>query len=157
MPLVSLTKRKDYEVHAISTVYDGKMNANIATWVMQSAMKGKAMSVALAKEDYTIELVEKSGIFNINFLSQEQIRLVRLLGKKSGRTYDKFKRLAYALDRRQCPYLLDTVGYIACEVVDSVDSFDHQIFVGKVIEQKILHSEKPCLTYHYLKEKGIVC
>lgn len=156
MRTLSLIKRKDYEVHAITTVYEGKMNANIATWVMQSAMKGKAMSVALAKEDYTIELVRKSGIFNINFLSQEQVNLVRLLGKRSGRQCDKFERLPYALDLRNCPYLLDSIGYIACEVLGSIDSLDHQVFVASVVEQKILHPEKVCLTYHYLREKGIV-
>jgi len=47
----SLLKYKNYDVHSITTMYEGNSNANIATWVMQTAMGGKTVCVALYKVD----------------------------------------------------------------------------------------------------------
>lgn len=150
----SVLKYKDYEVHAISTVDKDRKNINIATWVMQSAMKGKFISVALYKPDYTITLVKKSGVLNINLLAVPQKRHINRLGRKSGRGVDKLNRLPYELDERGCPYLTEAVGFIQCQVHDSADSGDHEIFVCEVLKQKVLNPEEEVLTHAYLKEHG---
>ena len=152
----SLLKLKNYEVHAISTAYNGQKNANIATWVMQSAMGGKYLTVALYHVDYTFELVRQSGLLNVNLLAETQTALIRTLGRQSGRDVDKFRRLPWALDARGCPYLTEAIGYIACEVENSLPSGDHELMVCRVVHQQWLHPEKPVLTHHYLRAKGLV-
>lgn len=152
----SVLKLKDYEVHSITTVHEGNMNANIATWVMQSGMKGSFVSVALFKIDYTVELVGQSGLLNINLLALEQKNLLTKLGRKSGRDTNKFARLPYALDERGCPYLTEAVGYVRCEVHDRADSGDHELFCCRVLGQHLLHPDKTVLTHRYLKENGLV-
>jgi flavin reductase (DIM6/NTAB) family NADH-FMN oxidoreductase RutF len=152
-----LLKYKNYEVHSITTIgTDGQQNANIATWVMQTAMKGKIVAVALYKIDYTIELVKSSGILNINLLAQDQTRLIDKLGRKSGRTSNKFKNLPHAHDERGCPYLTEAIGYIQCRVLHSTDSDDHELFVCEVLKQVVLNPEKEVLTNNFLLEKGLV-
>lgn len=152
----SLLKFKNYEVHSVTTVYAGNKNANIATWMMQSGMKGTFLSVALYKIDYTIELVRQSGILNINLLSMEQKNLINKLGRKSGRDGDKFKNLPHTIDERGCPYLTEAIGYAACEVHDTADSGDHEIFTCRIIRQVVLNPEKEVLTYRYLKDAGLI-
>jgi flavin reductase (DIM6/NTAB) family NADH-FMN oxidoreductase RutF len=154
MPPRSLLKFKNYEVHAITTAADGRLNANIATWVMQSAMKGRYLSVALHKPDYTLELALSSKILNVNLLSEPQKRHVQRLGRQSGRAIDKFSRLPHALDARGCPYLTEAVGYAACELHDTADSGDHLLLVCRVLGQVVLHPQAPVLTLHYLQEMG---
>lgn len=153
----SLLKFKNYDVHAISTATaDGRQNANIATWVMQTAMGGKMLCVALYKIDYTIELVRESGILNVNLLAQDQTNLIPKLGRKSGRDGDKFKKLPHGLDERGCPYLSEAVGYVQCRVLNTADSGDHELFVCEVVKQVVLNPEKAVLTHHFLREKGLV-
>jgi flavin reductase (DIM6/NTAB) family NADH-FMN oxidoreductase RutF len=154
----NLLKYKNYDVHSITSVSPlGKMNANIATWVMQSAMQGKYLTVALYKTDYTIELVRESMILNVNLLAQEQgKKLIPKLGRKSGRSSNKFVNLPFALDERGCPYLTEAVGYIQCRCVSSIDSFDHELFVCEVIRQVILHPDKEVLTNNYLRENDLI-
>lgn len=152
----SLLKFKNYEVHSVTTVFEDKKNANIATWIMQSGMKGTFLSVALYKIDYTIELVRQSGILNVNLLSFEQQKLITKLGRKSGRQIDKFKNLPHAFDERGCPYLTEAIGYAVCQVHDTADSGDHEIFTCRILRQAILHPEKEPLTYRYLKEAGLI-
>ena len=150
-------KLKNYEVHSVTTATaDGRRNANIATWVMQVAMGGRMLCVALYKIDYTIELVKTSMVLNINLLAQDQTALIAKLGRKSGRTSDKFKNLPYALDDRNCPYLTQAVGYVQCRVVGITDVGDHELFVCEVIKQVTLHPDKPVMTNNFLREKGLV-
>jgi flavin reductase (DIM6/NTAB) family NADH-FMN oxidoreductase RutF len=152
----SLLKLKNYEVHSITTVHGDKMNANIATWVMQSGMKASYLSVALYKIDFTIKLVRASKVLNVNLLAQDQKNLIAKLGRKSGREADKFRRLPFALDARGCPYLTDSIGYVCCEVHDVADSGDHEVFCCRILGQSVLHPEKAVLTHHWLKEHGLV-
>lgn len=156
-----LLKYKNYDVHSITSVAGAgtlaqRQNANIATWVMQTALGGSRLAVALYKVDYTIELVRESGILNVNLLAQDQTSLIRKLGRQSGRDVDKFIRLPHAFDESGCPYLTEAVGYAQCRVLDSIDSGDHDVFICEVLKQVVLNPGKPVLTNDFLKEKRLV-
>lgn len=152
----SLLKYKNYDVHAITSVHEEKTNANIATWVMQAAMGGKMLCVALYKIDYTIELVRSSKILNVNLLATNQTNLITKLGRKSGRDSNKFKNLKFDLDERKCPYLTEAIGYVQCKVLHSTDAGDHELFVCEVIKQVVLNPEEEVMTNNFLREKGLV-
>lgn len=151
-----LLKYKNYDVHSITTIANGKRNANIVTWVTQTAMDGKTLAVALYKVDYTIELVHESGILNLNLLATDQTRLIRKLGQQSGRHRDKFKNLPFALDDRDCPYLTEAVGYAQCRVIHSTIAGDHELFICKVLKQVVLNPDKDVMTNSFLKEKKLI-
>lgn len=156
-----LLKYKNYDVNAITTVAgadtnERRCNANIVTWLTQTAMGGKVLAVALYKVDYTIELVRESGILNVNLLSTEQTGLIRKLGQQSGREHDKFKRLPHALDDRGCPYLTEAIGYVQCRVLHSTDAGDHELFICEVLKQQVLNPAKEVMTYQYLRSKKLI-
>lgn len=156
-----LLKYKNYDVHSITMVAgsgasDRRMNANIATWVMQTAMGGKVLAVALYKVDYTIELVRESGILNVNLLATDQTALIRKLGRQSGRETDKFRNLPHALDERGCPFLTEAVGYAQCRVLHSTDAGDHELFVCEVMKQVVLNPDKMVMTNDFLKAKKLI-
>lgn len=156
-----LLKYKHYDVHSVTTVAGQdsdqvRRNANIVTWLMQTAMGGKTLSIALYKIDYTIELVRESGILNVNLLATDQTGLIRKLGQQSGRGRDKFARLPFALDDRGCPYLTEAIGYVQCRTLGSIDAGDHELFVCDVLKQVVLHPEKEVMTYDFLREKKLV-
>lgn len=157
-----LLKYKNYDVHCITTATastperDGRRNANIATWVMQTAMGGKVLAVALYKTDYTIELVRESGVLNVNLLATDQPGLIRKLGQQSGRHRDKFKNLPYALDERGCPYLTEAIGYAQCQVLHTTDAGDHELFICEVVKQVVLNPDKEVMTNDFLKEKKLI-
>lgn len=151
-----ILKYKNYDVHSITTVAGGRRNANIVTWLMQTAMGGKVLAVALYKVDYTIELVRQSGLLNVNLLAADQTGLIRKLGQQSGRDKDKFRNLPHALDERGCPYLTDAIGYVQCRVLHSTDGGDHELFVCEVLKQVTLNPDKEVMTLNQLREKKMV-
>jgi flavin reductase (DIM6/NTAB) family NADH-FMN oxidoreductase RutF len=152
----SVLKLKDYDIHSVSTIFDGQKNANIAAWVMQTAMKGKVVAVALYQPDYTYELVCKSGILNINLLSTSQTGLINKLGRNSGRAIDKLKNVPHTLDFRGCPFLTDSVGVVHCKVLHHTPAGDHDVFICEVLKQTLLNPDQVVLKYSYLLEKKLV-
>jgi flavin reductase (DIM6/NTAB) family NADH-FMN oxidoreductase RutF len=152
----SLLKYKNYDVHSITTIHNENSNANIATWVMQTAMGGKTICVALYKVDYTIELVRASNILNINLLHTGQTSLINKLGRRSGKEVNKFKNLKFEFDSRGCPFLTEAIGYIQCKVLHSTDAGDHELFICEVLKQVVLNPEKVVMTNNFLREKGLV-
>ncbi len=152
-----LLKYKNYDVHSITvSTPDGRRNANIVTWLTQTAMGGKVLAVALYKVDYTIELVQESGILNVNLLATNQSGLIRQLGRQSGRDKDKFKNLPHAFDERGCPYLTEAIGYVQCRVIHSTDAGDHELFICEVLKQVVLNPDKTVMTNDFLKEKKLI-
>ncbi|HLK98021.1 MAG TPA: flavin reductase family protein [Hymenobacter sp.] len=157
-----LLKYKNYDVHSITTATtgtperDGRQNANIVTWLTQTAMNSKVLAVALYKVDYTIELVRESGMLNVNLLATDQPDLIRKLGQRSGRGWDKLINLPHAHDERGCPYLTEAIGYIQCRVLHTTDAGDHELFVCAVLKQVVLNPQKEVMTNNFLKERKLV-
>ncbi len=162
-----LLKYKNYDVHSITTrTADGRQNANIATWVMQTAMGGTHLVVALYKPDYTIELARESGLLNVNLLATDQTGLIRKLGQQSGRPLqsgptvgrmkDKFKNLPHALDSRGCPYLTEAIGYAECQVLHTTDAGDHELFICNVLKQVVLNPDKTVMTNDFIRERKLI-
>jgi flavin reductase (DIM6/NTAB) family NADH-FMN oxidoreductase RutF len=120
-------------------------------------MQGKFLTVALDKTDYTIQLVRESMMLNVNLLAQDQAKkLISKLGRKSGLTSNKFVNLPFEMDDRGCPYLKESIGYVQCKCVGSIDSGDHELFVCEVLKQITLNPDKEVLTNNYLRDNGLV-
>ncbi len=156
MPPQKLLKLKNYQVHSVTSAHQGKTNANIITWAMQSDLGGTMITIALYKTDLTIELVRSSGIFNLNFLATKQTKLISSLGRKSGRERDKLNKIPHGFDERNCPYLSESLGYLRCALHDQCDSVGHQIFVATVLGQVWLNPHAEPLLLSELREKGLV-
>ena len=152
----SILKLKNYEVHAIGSAFDGKLNLNIASWVMQTSMNGKTVVVALYKPDLTIELVKKSNRLCISFLAENQTNFISKLGRKSGRETDKLNKLDFGISPGGSPFVNQAIGYLDCEVIKWADGGDHELAICKVNKTLVLHPEKSPLRLNYLREKGLI-
>jgi len=152
----SFLKLKNYEVYAIGAAFGGKLNLNIATWLMQTSMDGKTIVVALFKPDFTIELVKNSKHLCISLLAENQSNLINKLGRKSGREVEKLKNLDFGISPEGCPFLNQSIGYLDCEVVSWVEAGDHELAICKVLKMQMQHPEKTPLRLNYLREKGLV-
>jgi flavin reductase (DIM6/NTAB) family NADH-FMN oxidoreductase RutF len=152
----SVLKFKNYDVHAIGSSFGKKKNLNIATWLMQSAMGGKMVVVALFKPDLTLELVKASGRLCVSLLAENQANLITKLGRRSGRNSDKLKNLDFGLDSWENPYLNGGIGYMECEVISWADGGDHELAICKVLKSKTLNPKEKPLTLNYLREKNLV-
>lgn len=152
----SLLKAKNYDIHAVGSLWENKPNLNIAAWVMQTSMKADELVIALYQPDFTIESVRNSGLATVSLLAESQKRLVAKLGRTSGRQGSKLNRLPLGYDSRGIPFLLEGIGYLECEVKQWMKGNDHDLALCRVRRSVWLNPDLPVLTYDYLRKNKLV-
>ena len=122
----------------------------MANTLQQVTSSPVQLSITLNKENYTEQLIEKSGKFNAVVISQNiDMDVIRRFGFQSGKDIDKYEGIAHREDRQQIPYVSEhTCAYYTCKVVSHLDVGSHVIFVGEVVDMEVL-SEEEVMTYAY--------
>jgi flavin reductase (DIM6/NTAB) family NADH-FMN oxidoreductase RutF len=145
-----------YGVYIVSSKKGDKLNGQIANTVFQVTSEPPEVAASICKQNLTHEYIRESGVFAISILSTEApMKFIGIFGFHCGREIDKFERINYRVGKTGAPIILEnTIGYIECEVIGSLDAGTHTIFLGKVIEAEQLNSGEPMTYAFYHNIKG---
>jgi flavin reductase (DIM6/NTAB) family NADH-FMN oxidoreductase RutF len=134
-------------VYLVTTRLGDKVNGMTAAWVSQVSLNPLLVMVSIAPPRYSHTLIKESGIFAINVLTSEQVELAKRFGYKSGRKIDKFAGLDYLTAASGAPILPQAYAYLDLKLVDTFTAGDHSLFVGEVLEAKLLHPQSQPLIF----------
>ena len=139
-----------YGLYIVSSKNGNKINAQLANTVFQITPQPATIAISIAKQNLTHEFINESKVFTVSIISDKWTMIeIGRFGFRSGRDIDKFSNCNYKMGKNGCPIILDnTVGYIECKVIKSLDAGTHTIFLGEVIEAENL-SELTPMTYDY--------
>jgi flavin reductase (DIM6/NTAB) family NADH-FMN oxidoreductase RutF len=159
----------------ILTAKDGeKDNGCIINTLIQITDTPKRISLAVNKNNFTHDMILKTGIFTVSVLGIETpFSVFQNFGFQSGRNVDKF---AGAIEKKRSAggILYESRyanSFISGTIISSTDYGTHTLFIADVTEAAVL-SATPSLTYQYYfdhtkpkpeaqtgtsKKKGYVC
>lgn len=154
----------------VLTARDGeKDNGCIINTVQQVTDTPFKISVTVNKNNYTHDMIKKTGVFNVSVLTQSvPFSVFQHYGFKSGRDTDKIAGDSMPKSENGVVYLSSfSNALISGRVVDEVDCGTHTLFIAEVTEAQTLSDEKS-VTYQYYfdhikpkpqpeKKKGYVC
>ncbi len=141
-----------YGVEVLTTRNKGADYGCIINTALQvAAGDEKKVAVSVINKNYTREMIEQSGNFTVSVLTEDTpFSLFQHFGFQSGRDVDKFLDVDYnermSNGTRYIPTYTNTA--FSCEVIASFDLGASTLFIGKVIESKVL-SKAPSATYGY--------
>lgn len=148
--------RVDQPVYSISSLANGKANMNICSYVTPVSMHPKRFIVAIYKDTLTLSIIKNHPHFVLQYLAQEQSKLVQLLGKKSGYHIDKINMIKEPLDTFQdFTILANCLAVVKLTVLEWIDGGDHWCVLCDAVAYKNLNEGKP-LTLDYLRERKII-
>lgn len=135
-----------YGVYIVSTVCKDRPTGCVVNAIMQVTYDTVAISVH--HDNFTNQCIKESGKFAVSILGVDVgENIIPVFGFQSGRNVDKFKNIdtikIHGLD-----VISDSVGYVVCEVNDTLDTETHTIFLGKIIDGELLKNQIP-MTYAY--------
>ena len=109
------------------------------------------ISVAVMKNNYTNELLQKNKTFALSiFGKNDNPEIIKTFGMNSMRNIDKFKNIkCNKIDGINV--IEDSLGYLVCEIVDIIENDTHTLFIGKTIKSK-LYKDDEAMTYTYYQE-----
>lgn len=138
-----------YGMYAVG-VSDKGMNAGcIINTAVQITADPAVIAISMNKDNYTHQVIEKTKAFSLTILSEDTNPMViSYLGFQSGRDTNKFENVNNTL-YHGLPVVADSAcGYIACEVIGSMDVGTHTVFTAKVVDGETMSTSKP-MTYAY--------
>lgn len=142
----------------IVTSKDGEHESGcVMNTMTQVTAEPAQVCITLNKDNYTTQLIEKNGVFNVSVLLDDvSMDLIRQFGFQSGRDVNKFENIKYDTDQHGVKYLTqDSAAMFVCRVKQKVDVGTHYMFISEVCDAKTLSNE-PVLTYtaYHEKKKG---
>lgn len=116
-----------------------------------SAGDNPLISVAVLKGNYTNELIKKNCKFALSVLGKNvDMELVKTFGFNSMRDINKFENYEFdVVDGINV--VKGSLGYMMCEVVDTIENDTHTLFIGRMYEGDIF-DESEVMTYGYYQE-----
>lgn len=143
-----------YGLYAICSFDGPKLNGYISNTVMQITADPCTIATSCSKNNFTCDMIKKSGLFSISVIDQEDVKkVIAPFGYRSGRDIEKFADFKYKIGKSGCPILLeDTIAWFECKVIQQIDVGTHIIFIGDVIENNIENDQIPPMTYTYFRE-----
>ncbi len=133
----------------VTAKYEDKEDAVLASWVNQCSFDPPAVSIVLATVRPARLLVEASGAFVVNVLSQESKGLMKHFFQSSKE--DVFKGLKTRKGLHGIRILSDAVSCLECELVESSLIGDHVVYIGEVVGGKMLKGGEP---YIHVRDNG---
>ncbi|MGN1203329.1 MAG: flavin reductase [Eubacterium sp.] len=154
----------------ILTAKDGdKDNGCVINTMQQVADNPLRISVTVNKNNYTHDMIKKTGMFNVSVLTESvPFSVFQHYGFKSGRDTDKILGSSMPRGENGIVYIPSfTNAFISGKVLEEVDCGTHTLFIAEVTEAQTLSDEKS-VTYQYYfdhikpkpqpeKKKGYIC
>lgn len=143
-----------YGLFVLTTKDGEKDNGCIVNTVAMITDNPKRITVYVNKNNYTEELIRKTGVFNASVLTEKAtFSIFERFGFSSGRDTDKFAGTAYPRSENGLYYVDNgTNAFLSAKVVGMHDYGTHTLFVGEVTEGKVLSQDKSVSYEYYLSE-----
>lgn len=152
-------QKLSYGLYVLTTSYNGKDNGCIINTANQVASSPNIVTISVSNQNYTTEMIKKSGIFNISVISEKaSFDIFKRFGFQSGKTADKFNGFS-AVERTANGIYIVTEGtnsYLSLKVISATNLGSHTLFVAEITNADVLNEDVSAtyLYYHsYIKPK----
>ena len=109
------------------------------------------ISIAVMKTNHTNELLKNNHTFALSVLGKEvNPEIIKTFGFKSMRDIDKFEHIE-TTKVEELNIINDSLGYMICEIIDSIDNDTHTLFIGRIKEADVINDKEP-MSYQYYQE-----
>jgi flavin reductase (DIM6/NTAB) family NADH-FMN oxidoreductase RutF/rubredoxin len=141
-----------YGLYIVSSGDSSGGNAYISNTVFQVTAAPPQFATCCSKDNYTAEIIKKTGAFAVSVLHTETpTEVFGRFGYKSGRDSDKLDGVELMYGESGVPIVTSgAIAFLECRVVETVDVGTHLLFIGELIQSKVLDDQAEPITYlHY--------
>lgn len=136
-----------YGMYVIGAKEDKNVGCVVNT-VTQITSNPILITVSINHDNYTNKIIKKTNKFSISILDEDtNPEIIGTFGYKSSKDIDKFEKFNHE-EIDNLPILKDTCGNMICEVINTIETNTHTIFLAKV-NSAINYQEKNPMTYKY--------
>ncbi len=123
-------------VYLIVSGGEGKFNVMAASWLTPISEEPPKLGVAISKDSYTSNLIDRFGEFTVNVVDESLLDKVWLAGTRSGRIEDKIKSLALKLhpsSKIKVPGIEEALAIIECRVDKALEIGEVKFYIADML------------------------
>ena len=136
-----------YGIYVLTSFYKEEINGMIASWVSQVSYAPLLIMIAVHPNRYSHHLIEQSGFFALHALAKEQSDFLKRF--KGPDPMAKFSSIQWLRGRTGCPILKECIAYFECSVTAQYTPGNHTLFLGEVIEARMIAGGDALSTLDY--------
>lgn len=139
-----------YGLYVITTNDNVKHNGMICNTVVQQTGSPLLVSVTINKANYSCEVIQKTGVLNVNCLTvAAPFSVFEKFGFASGRDVDKFADENVKLSENGLVVLDKYINsFMSLKVSQSIDLGSHVMFICEVTEAEVFNTSET-MSYSY--------
>lgn len=140
-----------YGLFVLTACEGNRHNGCIINTAQQVTSDPMRISITVNKQNYTHDMIIKTGVFNLSILSEDaKFDVFTHFGFQSGREVEKLADYSDKnLSENDLYYLNSSANaFISGKVCGTVDCGTHTLFIAEVTEAKTLNNT-PSMTYAY--------
>ena len=138
-----------YGLYILTTKKGEEINGMIASWVSQVSFNPPLVMVGIRRNRYSHKMIKESGIFALNILGKEDGMLVSKF--KAHTSEEKFEGIRWGKKVTGSPIIEQTLGYMDCKLVNFIDTGDHTVFIGEIVDADTHKDGMPLSSHDYGK------
>jgi flavin reductase (DIM6/NTAB) family NADH-FMN oxidoreductase RutF len=136
-----------YGIYVLTTGVADTINGMIASWVSQVSYDPPLISVAVHPNRYSHQLIEQSNCFALHVVAKDRNDLLKRF--KGADPMAKFSGIEWTRGKTGSPIIKDCIAWFDCEVVSSIEPGNHTVFIGEVIDTKMVYENSVMSTADY--------
>ena len=121
----------------------GRRNLMTLNWATPLAFVPKLLGISVEREAYTHELIEAGGVFSLCIIDREDRAIIRKFSKPVEVDLEAGTLNGFAVHSRTtgAPVLDQSAAFLDCAVRDRIETGDHTLFVGEIVDCGFLKDE----------------
>ncbi len=120
-------------VAILTTFFEAKPCAMLASWFQQAGFEPPLISVAIKKGRPVEEVIQSAEQFVLNILHTGQKDMLGHFGKGFGPGEDPFQGMETETHQTGIPILKHCLCFLECKLRHVYDSGDHHLFIGEIL------------------------
>jgi flavin reductase (DIM6/NTAB) family NADH-FMN oxidoreductase RutF len=126
---------------------DGPHGMTVSSFTSVSLEPPRVL-VSLERNARTHRMVETSRAFGVSILSETQRDLAERFAGRIDDGEDRFADLEYGLTPNGVPFVLGSLAFLECRVVEAHPAATHTLFIGDVMGGRQLEDSSPLVYFH---------
>jgi Conserved protein/domain typically associated with flavoprotein oxygenases, DIM6/NTAB family len=145
-------------VTVVTTRLDGTLHGLTVSAFSSLSLDPPLVIICVSRNIQSHDVISQSGVFAVNFLSEDQVELGRRFAGLIDGVVDRFEGIQCVPSPEDNPLIPGCLGWLDCKVWKTFDGGDHSIFVGEVVSAGTGSGDLPLLYFdrrwHGLRETG---
>lgn len=133
----------------------GETTGMLASWVQQASFAPPCVTVAVNRKRYLNDWIHETGVLALSIVAEGQKQFLGKFGKGFEPGEPAFEGLAIAHAPNGCPVLLDSLGWLAGEVIGAIEVGDHIVYAVEIQEGGCSASLDQMRPWVHIRKNGL--